>query len=72
MNVLPLNQAVLFIVLAVFALWPARVLQPYDVSISSDPTVVVTINMAIQVYENLFSNPINVQIYFQAGSGLGG
>ena len=31
-----------------------------------------TINSAILTYENLFSNPINVAILFQEGSGLGG
>jgi len=37
----------------------------------SNPTVQATINAAIQTYEGLFTNPIDVQIYFQSGSPLG-
>lgn len=44
-------------------------------SITSDPNAAIiesTINTAIQTYENLFSNPITVNIQFQEmGSGLG-
>ena len=47
----------------------------FDSSITSDPnaaTIEATINSAIQVYENDFSDPITVSIYFQEGGGLGG
>jgi hypothetical protein len=43
-------------------------------SITADPNAAVietTINSAILVYENLFTNPIDVPITFQEGSGLG-
>jgi PEP-CTERM motif len=46
----------------------------FDSSITGDPNAAViesTINTAIQTYENLFTNPINVSIYFQEGGGLG-
>lgn len=46
----------------------------FAISITSDPNaaaIEATINSAILAYENLFSNPINVPITFQAGSGLG-
>jgi len=47
----------------------------FDSSIASDPhaaAIEATIDQAIQVYENLFSNPINVTIDFQEmSSGLG-
>jgi hypothetical protein len=46
----------------------------FDSSITSDPnaaTIEGTINSAISVYESLFLNPINVQITFQEGGGLG-
>src|SRR5579862_3572821 len=46
----------------------------FDSSITSDPhaaSIEATINSAIQVYENDFSNPITVSIYFEKGSGLG-
>jgi hypothetical protein len=46
----------------------------FDSSITSDPNAAAiegAINAAISVYENTFSNNINVTIYFQEGGGLG-
>jgi hypothetical protein len=46
----------------------------FDNTITSDPNAAViegVINGAIKTYENTFSNPINVSIYFQEGAGLG-
>jgi hypothetical protein len=46
----------------------------FDSSITNDPNAAViesTINAAIQVYENTYTNPITVQIYFREGGGLG-
>ncbi len=43
-------------------------------SITADPNAALieaTIDSAILAYENLFSNPVNVPIVFQLGSGLG-
>jgi len=47
----------------------------FDSSITGDPNAAViegTINSAISVYESLYTNPINVQIYFtEMNGGLG-
>ncbi len=46
----------------------------FDSSITSDPNAAAiegVIDSAISVYENTFSNPINVSIYFAEGGGLG-
>jgi hypothetical protein len=46
----------------------------FDSSITSDPNAAAiegAINSAIGVYEHTYSNPIDVSIYFQEGSGLG-
>ena len=55
--------------------WANLVITPtFDTSITSDPnaaTIEATIDSAILTYEDLFSNPIDVPITFQEGSGLG-
>src|SRR3954468_11931175 len=46
----------------------------FDSTITSDgnaATIMATINLAIAIYENSFSDPINVNIKFQEGGGLG-
>lgn len=54
---------------------PFTITPTFDGSITSDPNAVsieAAINSAISVYENLFSNPVNVTIDFQEmSSGLG-
>jgi hypothetical protein len=46
----------------------------FDSSITGDPNAAAiesTINSAIKIYEQTYTNPINVTIYFQEGAGLG-
>lgn len=46
----------------------------FDSSITSDPhatSIEGVIDSAIQMFDNLYSNPITVSIYFQEGGGLG-
>src|SRR5205823_3119855 len=46
----------------------------FDATITNDvnaAAIMSTINLAIAIYENSFSDPINVNIKFQEGGGLG-
>jgi hypothetical protein len=53
----------------------ALVITPtFDSSITSDPNAAAienTINQAISFYQSTYSNPVNVNIYFKEGGGLG-
>jgi hypothetical protein len=66
---------VVFVASAVPAFSAGLIITPtFDSSITNDPNAALimgAINSAIAEYESIYANPININIYFQEGGGLG-